>query len=133
MTKELAVISDSEQEDLEFARQTYRDMLGKSVAAVDLMMDLLADSESPRVCEVTANLIKSTADIADKLVALHKTNKELKAPSQKQNEMLGGKSTVNNANFFVGTTADVQKLLSGMNHEKVIEESKPHQPSPQEK
>ena len=121
MAKELVVISDSEQEDLEFARQTYRDMLGKSVAAVDLMMSLLEDSESPRVGEVTANLIKSTADIADKLVALHKTNKELRAPSQKQNE-LGSKSTVNNANFFVGTTADVQKLLSGMNNEKVIEE-----------
>jgi hypothetical protein len=114
------LISNSEQEDLEFARKTYRDMLEKSVTAVDLMMSLLSDSESPRVGEVTANLIKSTADIADKLVELHKSNKELRAGSKKQELIGGGKTVNNNANFFVGTTAEVQKILSGMKIEKTI-------------
>ena len=117
------MISDKEQDDLEFVRKTYKDMLENSTSAVSLMMDLLRDTESPRCGEVTANLIKSTADIADKLVDLHKSNKELRAPSKNHQEALPPGSSVTNNNVFVGTTADLQKLLSGkLEQEKIIEQ-----------
>jgi hypothetical protein len=113
------MINEKEQEDLEYARKIYRDMLEKGVSAVDLMTGLLEDSESPRAGEVTANLIKTTAEIADRLIALHKTNKELKTISS--GKELSAPTTVNNANFIVGTTTDIQKLLHEISNEKIIQ------------
>ena len=116
------MISDAKESDLEYARKTYRDMLEKSNEAVEIMMNLLGESESPRVGEVTANLIKSTADIADKLVSLHKSNKEIEAKAIGEDKNLlsgGGIKNANQFNFY-GTTAQIQEMMKKINNSEEL-------------
>jgi len=78
------------------------------------MMELARESEHPRAFEVLGQLIKQKADINDKLMKLHKSNKEIK---KVENPALEGGTTTNN-NVFIGSTADLQKML---HDEKVID------------
>ena len=112
------MIKDNEQEDLEFTRNIYLNLLNQSNEAIGLMMELLRESESPRCGEVTANLIRSTADIADKIVDLHKSNKDLSKKDAKSLEDQSNRTT--NNNVFIGSTEELQKLLQGNKEEKVV-------------
>lgn len=113
------MIKDNEEEDLEYARTSYLNLLGRSNEAIDLMMDLLRESEHARIGEVTANLIRSTADITDKLVDLHKSNKVLQTATSANKELEGSTATTTtNNNVFIGSTDELQKLLK---KEKPIE------------
>jgi hypothetical protein len=76
-------------------------------------MEVARSSEHPRAYEVLSNLIKNMADVNDKLMDLNKKRKDMdKKEEQKQ---IG--NTTNN--LFVGTTADLQKLLK--DDEQVID------------
>jgi hypothetical protein len=59
----------------------------------------------PRAYEVAGQLIKNVADATDKLLTLQQ---KLKDVSEEKD--LKGPTTVNNA-LFVGSTAELQKLL----------------------
>ena len=63
----------------------------------------------PRAYEVAGQLIKNVADATDKLMDLQKKLKDVEEEKQ-----VRGPSTVNNA-LFVGSTADLQKMLKDMN------------------
>ncbi len=69
-------------------------------------------SEMPRAYEVAGQLIKNVADATDKLLDLQKKLKDVEAE-----EKVKGPSTVNNA-LFVGSTADLAKMLKDMNKEE---------------
>ena len=70
------------------------------------MLEIAKQSEHPRAFEVVGQLIKSGLDANKELMTLHKTKKELSI------ERGSHTTTVNNA-VFVGSTADLQKLLKG--------------------
>ena len=76
------------------------------------MMEVARSSEHPRAYEVLSNLIKNMADVNDKLMDLNKKRKDM---DKKEEKLIG--STTNN--LFVGTTADLQKLLQ--DDEQVID------------
>ena len=61
-------------------------------------------SDSPRAYEVAGQLIKNVGDVTDKLIDLQHKMKKLKEEDNR------GPSTVNNS-VFIGSTADLQKLL----------------------
>ena len=65
----------------------------------------------PRAYEVAGQLIKSVSDATDKLMDLQKKLKDVNEEQQK------GPNTVNNA-LFVGSTAELQKLLKSGLSEK---------------
>ena len=67
-------------------------------------MELAHQSESPRAYEVAGQLIKNVGDVTDKLIDLQQKMKKLKEEDVK------GPKNVTNA-LFVGSTADLQKLL----------------------
>ena len=77
----------------------------KGQEAVDGILEVAQASDHPRAYEVAATTIKNVADTADKLIDLQKKMKELDAEDQKN-----APSTVNNT-MFVGSTADLQKML----------------------
>ena len=67
------------------------------------MIEVARESEHPRAFEVLSGMMKNMADINDKLMDLNKKNKDInKEEVQKQ---------VTNNNVFLGSTADLQKLL----------------------
>tara|TARA_B110000495_G_C23022455_1_gene606831 strand:+ start:953 stop:1333 length:381 start_codon:yes stop_codon:yes gene_type:complete len=99
--------SDNEQDDLEFTRRTYYDLINKGQESLDEMMNIASALEHPRAFEVVATLIKNTSDVNDKLIDLHKKKKDL-AKLEKPNET----GTTNN--LFVGSTTDLQRMLQDM-------------------
>ena len=66
----------------------------------------------PRAYEVAGQLIKNVADATDKLMTLQQKLKDVN-----EEQISKGPTTVNNA-LFVGSTADLQKLLKNNSSDK---------------
>lgn len=101
--------TEMSDEDFEYARGNLINVIEKGSEALDSLMDVAQQSQQPRAYEVVASLIKTLADTNKDLLELRKKSKEL-------DNMDGSKgpSTVNN-NLFVGSTAELQKLIKGDN------------------
>ena len=102
-------ITPEAQDDYELSRETYRDLMEKGTEALDLMMQLARDAEHPRAFEVLGQMIKSTADVTDKLMDLQKKRVEI-------TKNINTSENANNNNPEEGatlklTTADLQELV----------------------
>jgi hypothetical protein len=93
------------EKDYEYARGTIYSLLEKGREAIDGVLELAQETESARAYEVAGQIIKSVSDTADKLMNLHKDVKEI------QNEKGKGPTNVTNNALFVGSTAELSKLL----------------------
>lgn len=102
-----------QNEDIEYAREEYLGLIGKNREAIDLAMSLGRETESPRVLEIVGQLLKSSAEITDRLVELHKSKKALLGSSKQQDDNNNVKSLTNN-NVFVGSTDELQKMIKGL-------------------
>ena len=112
ISEENKKIDSTEEQDFQFARETYLELLENSRESIQILMDLVKESESPRAFEVLSTLIRSTADITDKIIDLHKSNKQLKHLSNKNNTTgLEESNGVVNNNLFIGSTDELQKIL----------------------
>ena len=94
---------DQVQDDYEYARGNLYALVDKGQEAVNGALDLAMSSDHPRAYEVAGQLIKHVGDVADKLMALQKDKKAVKEESAKK--------VVTNNSLFVGSTADLQKML----------------------
>jgi len=105
---------DDQKDDYEYTRGELYSLISKGQEALDGALEVAQESGHPRAYEVAVNAMKQVADVADKLIDLQKKMKDLDAPTKK------GPSTVNNS-LFVGSTADLQKMLKQINKEKAEE------------
>ena len=96
--------------DYEYARGNLYSLIDKGQEAVNGALDLAMSSDHPRAYEVAGQLIKNVGDVADKLMALQKDKKNVKEESAQ-------KVVTNNA-FFMGSTADRQKMLKQASKKK---------------
>jgi|TARA_B100000959_G_scaffold45741_1_gene46480 predicted house-cleaning noncanonical NTP pyrophosphatase (MazG superfamily) len=98
--------TDGKDDDIDYnyARENYYNLIERNQDAIEEMLEIAKQSEHPRAFEVVGQLIKSGLDANKELMTLHKTKKELSI------EKGGAGVAVNNA-VFVGSTADLQKLL----------------------
>ena len=96
-------IGDDPQNHYEYSRAQLYTLVEKGQEAVNGILDVANDSMHPRAFEVAGQLIKHVADTTDKLVDLQKKMKDL---DQDQ-----GPKQVTNNSLFVGSTADLQKML----------------------
>ena len=96
--------------DYEYTRGNLYSLIDKGQEAVNGALDLAMSSDHPRAYEVAGQLIKNVGDVADKLMALQKDKKAIKEESAK-------KVVTNNA-LFVGSTADLQKMLKQASKKK---------------
>ena len=92
------------QQDYETSRAQLHSLVMKGQEAVEGILDVARASDHPRAYEVAGQLIKHVADTTDKLIDLQGKMKELDKEDKK------GPSTINNT-MFVGSTADLQKML----------------------
>ena len=105
---DLVVPEDNDPEiDFETGRKNLYNLLDKGNEAIDGILELAQESEMPRAYEVAGQLIKSVSDATDKLMDLQKKLKDVKSE-----EKQGPTSVTNNA-LFVGSTADLAKLIKG--------------------
>ena len=100
------------EKDYEYTRGNLYSIIEKGQEAINGILELAQESEMPRAYEVAGQLIKSVADATDKLMDLQKKLKDVNEEQETK-----GPTTVNNA-LFVGSTADLQKLLKGQNTSK---------------
>ena len=102
--KALEKNKDDSTRDYEYTRGNLYSLIEKGQEALDSIMEVAQEGQQPRAFEVVSQLIKNVADTTDKLVDLQQKMKVLKEEDPR------GPSTVNNA-LFVGSTAELQKLL----------------------
>jgi len=91
--------------DYEYTRANLYSLIEKGQEAINGIMELAGEGGSPRAYEVAGQLIKNVADTTDKLIDLQKKLKEVEENVSKTTN-----NVTNNA-LFVGSTAELQKLL----------------------
>tara|TARA_B100001113_G_scaffold117350_1_gene95827 strand:- start:192 stop:593 length:402 start_codon:yes stop_codon:yes gene_type:complete len=101
---------DQIQQDYEYSRAQLYNLVEKGQEAVNGILDVAQDSQHPRAYEVAGQLIKHVGDVTDKLADLQKKMKDL-------DEDKGPKQVTNNS-LFVGSTADLQKMIKQMDKTK---------------
>jgi hypothetical protein len=106
---------DNVNNDYEYSRETYYDLLEKGREGLEDMIHVARESEHPRAYEVLSGMLKNVADISDKLMDLNKKHKEITRPDKDTKQIEHQQN-----NIFVGSTAELQKMLQQQN-EKVID------------
>jgi hypothetical protein len=96
------------RKDYEYTRGNLYSIIEKGQEAINGILELAQESEMPRAYEVAGQLIKSVSDATDKLMDLQKKLKDVNEDKEPK-----GPTTVNNA-LFVGSTADLQKMLKNV-------------------
>ena len=91
-------------------RDNLKNLISKGSAAIDGILHVASEGDSPRAYEVVGQLIKSVADANKDLIELHKKIKEITDTSVTNNNQTQTK--IDNA-IFLGITADLQKMLRG--------------------
>ena len=96
--------------DYTYSRENYYNLIERGQEAVQGILDVAREGQSPRAYEVALNGIKNVADTIDKLQDLQKKLKDLKEVPKTAS------ANIKNA-LFVGSTAELQKMLKNENTE----------------
>ena len=105
---QLKDVTEDREKDYEYTRGELYSLIDKGQEAVQGALEVAQESGHPRAYEVAVAAMKHVADMTDKLADLHKKMKDLDAEQKK------GPSSVTNNAMFVGSTADLQKMLKKM-------------------
>lgn len=98
------------QSDYEFARSNLYQVIEKGSYALDSLLELAKASEHPRAFEVVGQLTKTLVDANKDLLDVQKKVKDLQ--KQENVEIVDGDTkNVTNNNLFVGSTADLLKVI----------------------
>ena len=107
-------IEDKEKEDVDndykYSRENYYNLIEKGQEAIQGILDIAQEGQHPRAYEVAGQLIGQVATTVDKLQDLQKKLKDLKEVPNKTN------ANIKNA-LFVGSTAELQKMLKQNNED----------------
>ena len=106
--KEITVVENTTvDDDYEYARNNLRSLIDNGKDVMDNLAFLAKEGESPRTYEVLGQLIKTLAETNKDLLDIAKKKKDIQ--QEKGSEQ---PTHVTNA-LFVGSTAELQKLIKG--------------------
>ena len=97
---------DDIENDYKYQRENFYNLVERGSDAIEGILELAKEGEHPRAYEVAGNLIKQVAEVAEKLGDLQEKMRKLKEVPET------GPKNVTNA-LFVGSTAELQKMLKG--------------------
>ncbi len=106
--------NDRIENDYDVTRNNLRELLTTGQAALTHALEVAKQSEHPRAFEVVGNLMKQLADVNQQLMDIHQQKAKLDAP--KGVSKTGGDKVTNNA-IFVGSTAELNKMIKKMQGE----------------
>ena len=95
------------EEDYVKSRDNYYKLIAKGNDAMEYVLDVAKQTDKARDFEVFGQLLKQTSEINKELIDLQIRMENLKSIERKVNP-----TKVTNA-LFVGSTADLQKLING--------------------
>jgi hypothetical protein len=107
--------SDKIETDYDVTRNNLRELLATGQAALTHALEVAKQSEHPRAFEVVGNLMKQLADVNQQLMDIHQQKAKLDAP--KGIKSGGGGDKVTNNAIFVGSTAELNKMIKKMQGE----------------
>ena len=97
---------DEQQVDYKYTRNTLYGLVERGQDAIEGILDLAKESEHPRTYEVAGQLIKTVSETSEKLLQIQKMMDDLEDDRPK--------NQTTNQNLFVGSTAELQKLLKNL-------------------
>ena len=100
--------------DYKYSRDNYYNLIEKGQEAIQGILDIAKEGQHPRAYEVAGQLIGQVAQTVDKLQDLQKKLKDLKQVPNKTS------ANIKNA-LFVGSTAELQKMLNRKKEDEIIE------------
>ena len=100
---------DDVDADYKYQRDNFYNLIEKGQNAIEGILNVAKESDHPRGYEVAGNLIKQVAEVTEKLGDLQEKMKKLKEVPN------SAPKNVTNA-LFVGSTAELQKMLKGKNN-----------------
>lgn len=98
-----------DNDDYEFVRDNIKELIEKSSNALDHLLDIAKDSESPRAYEVLTQLIRTVTDQNKDLIEI-----QTKVKGKPESDKNPGNTNIQNA-MFIGSTADLLKRLKDGN------------------
>ena len=101
-------LPDDVSKDYTYARDNLYDVIEKGSYALDNLLELAKASEHPRAFEVVSQLTKTLVDANKDLLDIQKKVKLLREEETKSDQ-----AGVTNNTLYVGSTADLQKLIKG--------------------
>ena len=104
-------VTEDRDKDYEYTRAELYRLIDQGQEAVQGALEVAQESGHPRAFEVATNAMKQVADMTDKLMDLQKKVADL-------DEEKKGPSKVTNNAMFVGSTAELQKMLKQMGKSK---------------
>lgn len=110
---------ENEIEDFEFVRQKLHSLLHEGTAAFETLADIAKTEEKISAFSTLNEMLSNLSDISIKLLEIQEKKRKIQTP--KEQKALPGNVT-NNA-VFVGSTADLDKLISKMDF-NIIENDK---------
>ena len=98
--------------DYDKTRDNLHGLLNQGQDALYNALEIAKQSEHPRAFEVVGNLIKQLSEVNAQLLELHDKKQKLDTP--KGSDKNESKQVTNNA-IFVGSTSELNKLISDIN------------------
>ena len=107
---------DDVDNDYVNSRENYYNLIDKGNEAIEGILDIAKEGQHPRAYEVAGQLLGQVAQTVDKLQDLQKKLKDLKQVPK------SASTNVKNA-LFVGSTAELQKMLNRKQEDETIEKN----------
>lgn len=102
--KKPEVSDDGMDTDFQYARENIYNVIERGSDAMEGLLEVARETEHPRAYEVVGQLVDKLTNANKELMGLHKTKKSM------SDEVVRSPQNVTNA-LFVGSTADLQKML----------------------
>lgn len=93
--------------DYKSVRLNLYSIISKGNKAIDGILEVAQEGDSPRAYEVAAQMIKTVAEANKDLIDLHKKMKDIRKEENNTNY-----NTTTNQSIFVGSTKDLQELVN---------------------
>lgn len=97
------IVQVNPEKDFDYAKRNMYDIIEKSKVALDGIMKVASEGDSPRAYEVVTQMLKTMSEINKDLIDLEKIKNEANKTTIK---------TTTNNSFFIGSTSDLQDLIN---------------------
>ena len=102
-SKKVKKVDGTPRDDFEYSRAQLYNIVEKGQEAMNGILDVCQDTQHPRAYEVAGQLVKAVGDVTDKIIDLQRKMKDLEKEDKP--------TQVTNNSLFVGSTADLQKMI----------------------
>lgn len=99
---------DERKRDYQMVRDNLKHIIETSSVAIDGILNVASEGESPRAYEVVSQLIKTTLEANESLVNLHKKIKDIEHISESKP---GDSANITNNSIYVGSTKELLDMI----------------------